>query len=85
MFCVKCGKDDVETINGLCLQCFLNNREIINVPHYINLMRCVNCEEYLINNKWAKKTKNLAVDNNLTLPSKDFDFFNVRNHNDTNK
>lgn len=62
MFCVKCGKDDVETINGLCFQCFSNGREIINLPHYINLMKCAHCEEYLINNKWAKKTKNLAIE-----------------------
>lgn len=62
MFCVKCGKDDVETVNGLCLKCFLNDRETINMPHHINLMRCANCEEYLIDNKWVKKTKNLAVE-----------------------
>ncbi|MCQ2053595.1 MAG: hypothetical protein MJZ03_06670 [archaeon] len=62
MFCVKCGKDDVKTINGLCFKCFLNDREIINMPHHIDLMKCANCEEYLINNKWVKKTKNLAIE-----------------------
>ena len=44
MFCVKCGEEDVETINGLCLNCFLDGRKLISMPHHVDLMRCANCE-----------------------------------------
>jgi len=62
MFCVKCGEEDVETINGLCLNCFLNGRKLISMPHHVDLMRCANCEEFNIDDQWVKKKLNDAVE-----------------------
>jgi len=62
MFCVKCGEEDVETINGLCLNCFLNGRKLISMPHHVDLMRCANCEEFNVNDQWLKKKLNDAVE-----------------------
>lgn len=61
MFCVKCGVEGEETIDGLCLECFLNGRKLINMPHHIDLMRCANCEEYSVGDQWVKKTEDEAI------------------------
>ena len=62
MFCVKCGEEDVETINGLCLNCFLDGRKLISMPHHVDLMRCANCEEFSIDDQWVRKDLDQAVE-----------------------
>ena len=54
MFCVKCGKEGRGTINGLCVDCFLDGREMVALPQYIDLERCTNCEEFLIGGSWME-------------------------------
>ena len=54
MFCVNCGKDGKDTIKGLCVDCFLDGRVMISLPHHIDLERCTNCEEYFINGSWKQ-------------------------------
>lgn len=61
MFCVKCGKDCEEQFNGLCIECFLNGRELIMLPHHVDLQRCANCEEYSIRDRWVKMDEGDAV------------------------
>ena len=62
MFCVKCGAEDVETINGLCMDCFLNGRKLISMPHHVDLMRCANCEEFSVDDQWVRKSLEQAVE-----------------------
>ena len=62
MFCVKCGEEDVETIDGLCLNCFLDGRKLISMPHHVDLMRCANCEEFSVDDQWVRKTLDQAVE-----------------------
>ena len=62
MFCVKCGEEDVETINGLCLNCFLDGRKLISMPHHVDLMRCANCEEFSVDDQWVRKSLDQAVE-----------------------
>ena len=62
MFCVKCGEEDVETVNGLCLKCFLDGRKLISMPHHVDLMRCANCEEFSIDDQWVRKDLDQAVE-----------------------
>ncbi len=62
MFCVKCGQEDVETVNGLCLNCFLDGRKLISMPHHVDLMRCANCEEFSVNDQWVRKDLDQAVE-----------------------
>lgn len=54
MFCVKCGRDCEEQINGLCMECFLDGRKLMVLPHHVDLQRCTNCEEYNIRDRWTK-------------------------------
>ncbi|MFA5452947.1 MAG: 60S ribosomal export protein NMD3, partial [Candidatus Methanomethylophilaceae archaeon] len=62
MFCVNCGIEGQETIDGLCLECFLKGKKLIKLPHHVDLFRCANCEEYSIKNGWVQKDLNDAVE-----------------------
>ena len=62
MFCVKCGAEGVETVDGLCLECFLDGRKLISMPHHVDLMRCANCGEYAFGDQWLKKDEKDAVE-----------------------
>ena len=61
MFCVKCGKDCEEQINGLCMECFLNGRKLMVLPHHVDLQRCTNCEEFNIRDRWTNISEEDAV------------------------
>ena len=61
MFCVKCGKEE-ETFNGLCIDCFLNGKEMITLPRYIDVERCASCEEFRIGGQWVKRTAKEAAE-----------------------
>ncbi len=61
-FCVKCGKDCDDTINGLCMECFLGDRPLMKLPHHVDLHRCTNCEEYEIRDRWVKMDQYDAVE-----------------------
>ena len=54
MFCVNCGKEDKDTIKGLCVDCFLDGRKMVELPHHIDLERCTNCEEYFVGGSWKQ-------------------------------
>ncbi|MCL2607327.1 MAG: NMD3-related protein [Methanomassiliicoccaceae archaeon] len=61
MFCVKCGKEE-ETFRGLCIDCFLDGKQLITLPVHIDLERCANCEEFRINGRWVKETAAAAAE-----------------------
>lgn len=62
MFCVKCGNDTEYTIDGLCMDCFLDGREIITIPAYLDLERCTNCLEFRIDGSWKSLELQDAVE-----------------------
>ncbi|MFA6710358.1 MAG: NMD3-related protein [Candidatus Methanomethylophilaceae archaeon] len=62
MFCVNCGIEGEETIDGLCLECFLKGKKLIRLPHHIDLFRCTNCEEYSVKDGWVQKDLNEAIE-----------------------
>ena len=62
MFCVICGKDDKNTIKGMCIPCFLNGRQIVSLAERVDLERCTNCEEFFINGKWLSVSIGEAVE-----------------------
>ena len=61
MFCVQCGKEDVDTINGLCMECFLNGRKLVTMPHHVDLIKCSNCGEYSLGDQWLKMPQDDAI------------------------
>ena len=61
MFCVKCGRDCEEQINGLCMECFLDGRKLMVLPHHVDLQRCTNCEEFNVRDHWIEISEEDAV------------------------
>ncbi|MDR1403990.1 MAG: hypothetical protein LBJ20_00245 [Candidatus Methanoplasma sp.] len=61
-FCVKCGKDTENTINGLCAECFVNGRKLTSLPHHVNVSVCANCGDIKYREKWVTKDLEEAIE-----------------------
>lgn len=62
-FCVKCGTDTDDTIDGLCVECFLDGRKLTTLPHHVDLQICANCKEIKLQERWVDKSIEDAVEN----------------------
>lgn len=60
-FCVKCGRDCEESLDGLCIDCWLDGRKLTSAPHHVDLKVCTNCGEFNIGDRWVKKDMAIAV------------------------
>ena len=60
-FCVKCGKDCTESLEGLCMDCWLDGRKLTMLPHHVDLPVCTNCGEWSFGDRWLKKDLDVAV------------------------
>ena len=60
-FCVKCGKDCEESLNGLCIDCWLDGRKLTSLPHHIDVRVCTNCGEFDCGGRWVAKTWDQAA------------------------
>lgn len=61
-FCVKCGEDCEDTIDGLCVECFLDGRKLTSLPHHIDLQVCANCGEFSSRDSWVMRDRKTAVE-----------------------
>ena len=60
-FCVKCGRDCEESLEGLCIECWLGGRKLTTLPHHVDLKFCTNCGEYEFRERWTKMDRMVAV------------------------
>lgn len=60
-FCVKCGRDCEESIEGMCVDCWLDGRKLTTMPHHVDLKVCTGCGEYSIDDRWVQKDLEDAV------------------------
>ncbi len=61
-FCVECGEEAEQTIDGLCIECFLDGRKLISLPHHVDMKVCANCGDIGHGeNAWATKDLMQAV------------------------
>ncbi len=60
-FCVKCGADCEESLNGLCIDCWLDGRKLTTLPHHVDLRVCTNCGEFLFGDRWVDNPMEIAV------------------------
>lgn len=54
-FCVKCGNECEESLDGLCIGCWLAGRDLVALPHHVDLHVCTNCREYDFGGRWVRK------------------------------
>ncbi len=53
-FCVNCGRDVEQVIDGLCTDCFLDGRLLLSLPHHVDLQMCTGCGEFRIGGNWVQ-------------------------------
>lgn len=61
-FCVKCGRDIDNAINGLCTECFLDGRRLTTMPHHVDLQICANCGDIRTRERWVTKDLQEAIE-----------------------
>ena len=61
MFCVKCGADG-ETFKGRCMHCFLEGRQLLLLPPFVDLDRCTGCDEFYVDKKWRTTSAENAAE-----------------------
>lgn len=60
-FCVKCGDECEESIDGLCIECWLDGRKLVDLPHHVDLHVCANCLEYDYGGRWVRRDPTVAI------------------------
>ena len=61
-FCVKCGKETEQTINGLCTECFLDGRKLTTLPHHVDVKICASCGDIGMGETWVTKDPRNAIE-----------------------
>ncbi|MEM0130611.1 MAG: 60S ribosomal export protein NMD3 [Saccharolobus sp.] len=61
-FCVSCGKQDTVLIGTLCVDCYIKNKQIVEVPKKITGKYCKICGAQLIKGKWIRVPKQSSLD-----------------------
>ena len=52
MFCPKCGSEDQELYEGVCISCFVKEVKIISIPQDLEVTICAHCSSLLKGIKW---------------------------------
>ncbi len=54
MFCIECGSTDKKMIGEICIDCFLKEFQMIEIPENINVEICSHCNSRLEEGKWQE-------------------------------
>ncbi|MDK2782380.1 MAG: ribosomal export protein, partial [Archaeoglobi archaeon] len=52
MICAICGRETEKTIEGICVDCFMQRNSLFEISPVIELFRCPKCGSYLHRGKW---------------------------------
>ncbi len=55
MFCPECGSTDKEMVGNICIDCFLKEFEMIELPQRIEVEICSHCNSKLEEGKWSEE------------------------------
>jgi nonsense-mediated mRNA decay protein 3 len=55
-FCPKCGKENGVFVKGFCINCFLEDNELVLLPEKIELDYCPRCNKIKSGHKWIELT-----------------------------
>lgn len=53
MFCPECGSTDKEMVGDICIDCFLKEFQMIELPKRIEVQICSHCNSKLEEGKWS--------------------------------
>ena len=54
MFCIECGSEDKQMVGEICIDCFLKDFQMIEIPKNINVEICSHCNSRLEEGKWRE-------------------------------
>ncbi|MEW6294972.1 MAG: NMD3-related protein [Candidatus Diapherotrites archaeon] len=54
-FCPKCGSKQKPFIKGFCMKCFLESKELIELPKELALEKCPHCSKFKLRNAWVEE------------------------------
>ena len=54
MFCIECGSENKQMIGEICIDCFLKNFKMIEIPKNIDVEICSHCNSRLEEGKWSE-------------------------------
>ena len=55
MFCPECGSTDKEMVGDICIDCFLKEFQMIELPKNIKVQICSHCNSKLEDGKWSEE------------------------------
>lgn len=55
MFCPECGSTDNEMVGDICIDCFLKEFQMIELPKNIKVQICIHCNSKLEEGKWSEE------------------------------
>lgn len=55
MFCPECGSTDKEMVGDICIDCFLKEFQMIELPKRIEVQICSHCNSKLEEGKWSEE------------------------------
>lgn len=55
MFCPECGSTDKEMVGDICIDCFLKDFQMIEIPERIEVQICSHCNSKLEEGKWSEE------------------------------
>ena len=55
MFCPECGSTDKEMVGNICIDCFLKDFQMIEIPERITVQICSHCNSKLEEGKWSEE------------------------------
>ena len=55
MFCPECGSTDKEMVGDICIDCFLKEFQMIELPKRIEVKICSHCNSRLEEGKWTEE------------------------------
>ena len=53
MFCIECGSENKKMVGEICIDCFLKEFEMIEIPKNISVEICSHCNSRLEEGKWS--------------------------------
>ncbi|MGI6471835.1 MAG: 60S ribosomal export protein NMD3 [Candidatus Methanomethylophilaceae archaeon] len=61
-FCVRCGTDVENPVDGLCVECYLDGREFTSLPDHVDLEVCAVCKEFYVGGRWVPDEKRRTIE-----------------------
>ncbi len=61
LFCVECGKETDDLLNGMCIDCYIKHEKLVKIPGRLHLTICPTCGSVRYKREWKKKEFKDAV------------------------